>query len=41
MSDIEVSNGRKPRARFDLDLSEWIVIISGILIGWISYLKYA
>ena len=35
MTDIELSNGSKPRAKFDLELSEWIVIISGALIAWI------
>lgn len=32
MSDIEISNGRKPKAKFDLDPIEWLIIsVTGLL----------
>lgn len=38
-SDIELSNGRKPRAKIDLDPREYLIIIIGALIGFYMYLE--
>ena len=37
MTDIEISNGRKPRAKFDLDPLEWLIISVTVLLGLFIY----
>lgn len=39
MTDIEASNGRKPRIKIDLDPKEYLIIIIGGLIGFYMYLN--
>lgn len=37
MTDIEISNGSKPRAKFDLDPLEWLIISVTVLTGLFIY----
>ena len=40
MTDIEIKgkNGGPPRAKFDLEWYEWLILSSAVLAGWIGYL---
>lgn len=40
MSDIEIKgkNGGPPKAKFDLDPIEWVILISGAIIAYYGYL---
>ena len=39
MTDIEISNGLKPRAKIDLDPKEYLIIVLGGLVAFWMYLN--